>query len=127
MRVLEVSQARQFLATCAAEGSGVANMLAMALWMGWRVESELGGLCAGRTWTRSALTMRLSQVWLCKPTQLVPAGNSKHKPRSGVQAGRNWFKRAHNLTAYVGPDGPQLGQIDPRSVAIGPLLSSKRG
>jgi integrase len=81
MRVLDVSQARYFLTACAEENSGVSNMLAMALWTGWRAESELGGL----RWAdvdEERGTMRLAQVWLCQPKQLVPAGNSKHKPRT---------------------------------------------
>jgi integrase len=81
LRVLDVNEARRFLRACAEEDGGVANMLAMALWSGWRAESELGGL----RWTdvdEQRRTMRLAQVWLGKLRQLVPAGNSKHKPRT---------------------------------------------
>lgn len=81
MRVWTVEEARRFLRACATEDKGVSNMLAMALWTGWRAESELGGL----RWLdvdEELRTMCLSQVWLCKPGVLVPAGNSKHKPRT---------------------------------------------
>jgi len=44
MRVPDEGEARGFLRACAKEDSGVANMMAMALWTGWRAESELGGL-----------------------------------------------------------------------------------
>jgi len=101
MRVLDAEEARRFLRACADDDTGVANMLAMALWTGWRVESELGGL-RWKDVDEERATIRLTQVWLCKARQMTPAGNSKHKPRTIrltpemldiLQRERAWQKR----------------------------------
>jgi integrase len=101
MRILDESEARAFLRACQAEDSSVANMLAMALWTGWRAESELGGL-RWKDVDDQRGTIRLAQVWLVKPKQMVPAGNSKHHPRTIrltpemqdiLQRQRAWQKR----------------------------------